>query len=453
MNPTHAARSARAASAVVLSALVMSSCGGSDSDPTVTSYWDNITPAPVQQVCSIPRVTDFRVATENGEPITDKNRYRNASLEFSGSESAADNLTTDGRIRGRGNTTWFLMPKKPYKVKLDQKMSLFGFPEGKEYAVLANYADKSMLRTELAYCLASVLRMPYTPHSHFVELTLNGSYDGLYQYTNKVYEVTDHIEAQFKDGKQEPAGNSSFDDVFLLEIDARSQDPSMDPDQWFPSKSGIPYKFRSDTNAEHRARVKEWIDGLESIIGNNKDPDRLAKLRSMIDLGTLIDYYLLSELTGNPDTFYSSTYVYRMRDGLLTYGPVWDFDTSAGNAESEAAEPRRWHVLEAEWNWYFRALLDEPEFRDMVLQRWSELYSQVPDLLDFVRASSTALDAAQTRNFERWPILNEKVPFSSLVLGSYEAEVQFLLDWLAVRADWMNENIDDLAPKGIAHEQ
>jgi hypothetical protein len=60
-------------------------------------------------------------------------------------------------IKGRGNSTWVDYPKKPYSLKLSAKASLLEMPEHKRWTLLANYADKTLLRTEAAFYLAELL--------------------------------------------------------------------------------------------------------------------------------------------------------------------------------------------------------------------------------------------------------------------------------------------------------
>ena len=81
--------------------------------------------------------------------------------------------------------TWIL-PKKPYKLKLDSKASLLGMPAGKTWVLLANYDDKSLLRDQVAFEVGRRVGMAWTPNSRFVELFLNGQYEGNYQLTEEI---------------------------------------------------------------------------------------------------------------------------------------------------------------------------------------------------------------------------------------------------------------------------
>ena len=70
-----------------------------------------------------------------------------------------------GKIRGRGHSTWE-WPKKPYKIKLDDKTSLLGMSEAKRWVLLANYADESLLRNTTAFEMARSLgTFRFVPHA------------------------------------------------------------------------------------------------------------------------------------------------------------------------------------------------------------------------------------------------------------------------------------------------
>ena len=72
--------------------------------------------------------------------------------------SETDDLRGSMRIRGRGNSTWG-MPKKPVKLKFDTKSEVLGMPAEKDWALLANYADKSLLRNSLGMEISIAVRL------------------------------------------------------------------------------------------------------------------------------------------------------------------------------------------------------------------------------------------------------------------------------------------------------
>lgn len=427
-------------------ALALAACGGSDGPadellpteheptppPVVLEH-----PAPrIAQACPLPRPAAIAIDTEAGWPITSRDDYLQASVRL---DDGQDSRLLDARIKGRGNSTWTEMDKKPYKLKLDSQASLFGMSEGKEWAVLANHADKTLLRNELAFCMARVLGMPYTPESHFAELTLNGSHDGLYQLTNKVYPIEERIKA---DAKPDSGAPHDAADAFLLEMDLAHR-----KEDWIETNSGLYFNMRFKSNPEQMQRITHWMNDFEALVFDRADPQRLDKLAEIVDLRSLVDLYLVNELAANPDGWLSSMYLYRLQGGQLTFGPVWDFDQAFGPTKHNLA-PEGWLHIDRHpydnFNHYFRLLRDDPRFAQLVRERWQVLASHVPDFLLYLQASATALDAAQQRNFDRWPILDEFIFTNVIALGSFQAEVDFVLDWLQQRTAWIDANLDQM---------
>ena len=116
-----------------------------------------ITPAPVTPGADRARRARTRstITTEGGVPITSRDDYVNGSMLLDGVKRAIE-------IRGRGNSTW-TWPKKPYKIKLAEDAALLGTEPRDEWVLLANYADRTALRTYLAMSLGASTRLAFTP--------------------------------------------------------------------------------------------------------------------------------------------------------------------------------------------------------------------------------------------------------------------------------------------------
>ena len=107
----------------------------------------------------LPELSIISINTVNLAPIVSKDDYINGTFEISGEN---EDLVTNLRIRGRGNTTWSF-PKKPYQIKFDNKENVLGMPKDKKWILLANYSDKTMLRNELAFVLSRFSNLDWTP--------------------------------------------------------------------------------------------------------------------------------------------------------------------------------------------------------------------------------------------------------------------------------------------------
>ena len=89
----------------------------------------------------------IEISTENSQPVESKEKYIKGSIKVVNSLNLGEEIIDSCQIRGRGNATWKDYPKKPYKIKFYNKQGLFGFPANKDWVLLAEYCDKSLLRT------------------------------------------------------------------------------------------------------------------------------------------------------------------------------------------------------------------------------------------------------------------------------------------------------------------
>lgn len=393
------------------------------------------------QACTdIAPLPQLRLDTEGAAPIVSKDNYLNATFHFVGAAQHNDDTVFKTEIKGHGNTTWS-MPKKPYRLKLSKKARLLGLPEVKSYALLANYSDKTLLRNAVALCTARQLGLDYTPSDHFLELYLNGAYQGVYQLTDKVYRLKKIIEDDEIVGTAEHPDPA---DGFLLDLDIR-----MDEDLRFRSRRYVPYTLQMDSSAAQRDVIEAYINDIEDRIFDTSQAARLTAVAQAVDLGTLIDFYLVNELTKNRDAFRSSTYLYRFRDGKLKYGPVWDFDVSSGNYdENSAGEPRGWWLGHTEFDLSLRELIQIPEFAAHLKARWQYLLTRTPDRRRFIDCSAKVMQEPQTRNFQKWDILGKYVWPNRVVTGSYAAEVAYLREWLEQRSAWISQQLQQPKPWG-----
>jgi hypothetical protein len=160
--------------------------------------------------------------------------------------------------------------------------------------------------------------------------------------------------------------------------------------------------------------------------------------RTHLDEASAVDYVLLHELLKNQDAFLSSTYLHLREDGKLAFGPVWDFDLSAGNVvEPALAPPEGWLLPGRPW---VGALLADPGFQATLAARWRALRAGglTAALQRTIDRRARTLRAPARRNFARWPTLDRPVFRNQAVHGSHAAAVAALSDWLARRAAWMD---------------
>ena len=124
------------------------------------------------------------ITTENNKRIESKEEYLNCSVDL----LAEETLSFEGisaRIKGRGNST-FGLDKKPYKLKFDEKISILGEDKAKEWTLIANHMDYSLMRNYLAYTVGDVLGLEFTTSANFVDVYVNEEYMGVYLLCEQV---------------------------------------------------------------------------------------------------------------------------------------------------------------------------------------------------------------------------------------------------------------------------
>ena len=379
----------------------------------------------------------IRIETENHAPIVSKEEYINAQFKIEANTAdPAWNFEAPTQIRGRGNSTWYLHPKKPYKIKLLTKTSLMGMPADKEWVLLANYSDKTLLRNTIAMELSNRFGLPYAPRSRAVEVFLNGEYEGAYQLMENIKISTSRVNIP-----KLTSADIAADAVtggYLLEIDQRRDGTII-----YDTAHGLPIVVQDPDpiTPEQWTYISSYLQQTEDTIYSENFADPSTGYEQFINSQTFIDWYLVNEIFKNQDAkFFSSIWMYKERGGKLSLGPVWDFDLGAGNVDYDVTDdPTGWWVREGPW---MSRLFEDPAFEARVQARWQELKAgQIDTIIKFIDQNAAALDQSQKNNFQRWPILGVYVWPNPVITGSYEGEVNQLKQWLTTRIQWMDSQL------------
>ena len=371
----------------------------------------------------------------NGTAITSKDVYVTGTLKLVGNFK---DVLFDGKteVKGRGNSTWD-MPKKPYRIKLDKKASLLGMPENKNWVLLANYADKSLIRNEVAFSLSRSIGRPFTVASRFVELYLNGSYLGSYQLTQQVKEGPGLVDIE-----EQQEGTTSLPDLsggYLIEQDLFANG---EPVYFYTAKRMpfvIKYPDEDKINQQQKDYIKNHFQKLEDALYAANFTDPINGYRKYFDVNSYVDYYIVNEVIGNPDAF-RSTYLFKKRnDDKIYTGPIWDFDKAANNdnrlgdqvnglMSNSAFEPKIW----------FKRLMMDQSFRQRIRSRWNELKPKIQALPAVLAPLEKKLAVSQVRNFTKWDILKKQSYLELVVSGSYDGEVLYLRNFLNNHIAWLD---------------
>ena len=375
----------------------------------------------------------LKITTDNGAPIVSREVYLNGQMTLESNVSGAAAVIGGLQIRGRGNSTWDLSPKKPYRLKLTDKQSLLGMPSSRDWVLLANYADKTLMRNSLAMQLGTAMGMAWTPRSAFVEVWLNDKYVGVYLLMENIKIAKDRVNID------ELADDDVTPDVisggYLLEVDFRQDGHTM-----FSAVDQLPIVFQDpeEPAPEQEAYIQGYIGEFESVLHSNAFADPATGYAAYLDRDSFVRWFIVNEIFRNVDAnMWSSCWMYKPRGGKLYMGPLWDFDISAGNINyNDAFKTAGWWIRDAPW---ISRLFEDPAFAARARTIWNEIKAdQLPAMFASIDDNAALLQQAQLNNFERWPTLEIYVWPNYGIPGSYAGEVDYLKTWLTARVAWMD---------------
>ncbi len=391
------------------------------------------------------------IHTENNAEILDKENYVNSTVRI----EDPSKIYTDGTpfestagIRGRGNSTWG-MPKKPYKIKLDKAANLLGInSDDKEWALLANYSDKSLLRNIVAFKISEIVEMRWTPKSVSVEVYLNDKYLG-------VYALTDHKEVSEKRLNLNLAEeNGAVEGDYFMELDFH-----YDEGERFKTdlkQLPIMLKDPEEVSAEQFNFVKDFFNKAEAVLYSDNFTDSEEGYHKYIDINSFVNYFIVQELSKNCDgNMRGSCYLSIIDNKIIEQSFVWDFDIAFGNAKHIVTEqgassdgPTGWYIKTC--SPWFDQLFKDPKFVQALKDKWNAVKPQLNMLPFFVTQHYNQLKAAAARNFGKiedggagWNVHEIMWP-NYVDRGEYKNEVDFLISFIQQRMAWLDKNINNL---------
>ena len=357
-------------------------------------------------------------------------------------------LAEPATIRERGNYSR-TFPKKPYRIKFSKKRHVLDSPaKAKQWTLINNYGDKTLMRNILAFELSRRMGMPYTPYCRAVDVLLNGEYKGCYQ-------LCDHINVnknRVNITEMSPHDNSgiALTGGYFFEVDAYADQEK----SWFWSSGGNPVTIKSPdedsiTNAQYN-HIKNYFGKMES------------QWKTYLDRPTFLRHFLVGELSGNTDTYWS-VFMYKQRDNDLIYtGPVWDFDLAFDN-------DNRTYPVNSKKDYIYRSggscagnmrtfvdriVVSDATSRAQLLDIWDEARQSgltKERLIEYVDSLEEELSESQALNFQRWPIMQTFVHQNPRIWGSYASEVQNVRRFINERVDWMDKKLNyTFIPSSIA---
>lgn len=362
------------------------------------------------------------------------------AVSYDGVWEAGHALTSIG---GRGNTSFAGYEKKPFSITLNEAASILGLPEGQKYALISNASDPSLIRNDMARRMEMALGLPFSHVGQFVDLYVNGEYEGNYYlcddieigtkrvnihnmetimdmiYNTRNYESEEVYETDTVKAKKIPINPRDISGGYLLEREysQRYEYEYADISSGFVTedKEHFVVKNPKYCSVEQIEYISGYVNEAEKAIlsPDGKNPETGKHYKDYIDVDSFVKKYLVEEISKNYDAGVSSSYFYKDSDlngGRLCAGSGWDYDMSLGNyvdwMEEFSADPTgiselAFHTYASSW---YTELYAKQEFYSLVEEYYWKLAEPfLQEMLDNgIDSYQKELEASAKMNEIRW---------------------------------------------------
>ena len=395
--------------------------------------------------------------------------------EFGGTVPAGE--VSLSYIRGRGNSTWG-QPKKPYKIKLDSKEDLFGMGANKEWGLLANHMDATLIKNRFTYLLGRQMEMEGTPQLVPCDLVMIGSNApdtpislGSYYLSELIGVGASRLDIGKPDDNIPEEGELNITGGYLLSLFTTGQNSDEPPSTVFRTDAGIAMMNKEPEYAEEpeegsikaqqRSYIRDYIQEVEDLIVNSPQitPQIHEQIAGMLDLQSVADYWLFQEFSKNGDGFEtSSTYFYKKRDGKLYFGPLWDFDQPYGEypIEDITDDEGVTGFNNTQMLWVDHLRQKDPIFVTLLRARWHEMDTKLTALTaenGAIDRYSRELALSKAADDEIWEHASDDEwddegaqdeGGQQFEPETYEETIGNLKDWIRARQYWINHNLREI---------
>ena len=380
-------------------------------------------------------------------------------------------------LRYRGNSSFAMSDKKPYSFRTlsqplemgydKKKVSILGMGKDNNWALLAPYSDRSMIRDLLAFELARPW-MEYTPQGRLCEVYLDGIYYGVYILCEVVSKGKHRL--NLDDPGDE---GDALTGGYMLEVAANdgmyhiSNHHPVNTNGVEYSDAYILFQYKipdyEDMTRAQIAYINQRVDEMEDALASPNFKDPIVGYRKYIDVESFIDYQLSTELSHNPDGYRLSAKFYKRRDSIDERFKmvIWDMNLAFGNCrhnngwrtDTWISQNNNYMYPNGDYLipfWWYKFSKDS-NYTSQRRKRWTE-YREGNVRLDRVLATIDSLAnevtafGAEERNSKAWPRWGVWLWPNYYVSNSYQEEIDYIKNWITERIEWIDERYGYEAP-------
>jgi len=373
--------------------------------------------------------------------------YVPCALGVTGSGGLKEVVT--GRIKPKGNGSFRADPnaRRPYRLKFDKKQSLFGWPKSKQYVLIAsnhNDNDGSRLVAHSAFELTRevLTGVEYAARTQPIDLYVNGVYRGVYNLSEKVRVEEGRLEIESDHaGASQPYKTDTGYSLFYgndfhtsLNEDSRARFTVNGVGNGFLIESPRPKDIDDpevpEATAAGYSAQRTLIQRETTNLVNAMSAANFETFKTLADLNSFVDGYIIQELYGNTDVYSAGYYLYKKssaQGGKFYTGAPWDFDaTIRGSYEgikvgnNNAPLITRLYAIQA--------------FRDAVKARWRVISPEVKTFLEEL-FNGYIDNPGYQQAFQRGAGDSAGNQYAN---GNWQSTARSKRDWLLRRCTWLD---------------
>ena len=352
--------------------------------------------------------------------IPSKDYYLEGTLAVNG-RGGYEDYTGKTEVKGRGNSTWGY-PKKPYRLKLNKKAEICGLGKAKNYVLLANHLDPTLMLNSVAFKIGRLLELPFTNHAIPVDVVLNGIYKGSYLLTEQIEVKENRVDLDENNSVMWEL-DSYWDDEpkfksTAFNLPVMVKDPDLTTEQF--------EYWKKDFNAFTTQFAKEPLEGNSYV--------------DMIDIESVAKFLITFNLVHNMEINHpKSVFLHKEGNGKYVMGPIWDFDWAydyegTSNHFGRYNTPLFSSSMNGVGTAFFQRFIQDSRVKAIYKRTWQDFKNNKLDaLLQYVDDYAVMLKPSVERNSELWE--NTR---------SFDTKVKELKTWLRNRADYIDSEVSKL---------
>lgn len=375
--------------------------------------------------------------------VSTKNEYVSGRLVMT---LAGDTLYDSGeyeekqsgmRIKIRGNSTGANLEQHPYKIKLTKKADLLMRDDKKykhkEWVLLSIHTwnpqltnSETNISTWLGNMLSRAVGMSWTPSTEFVNVVLNGQYQGFYTLTECVADGAGRLDV-------EDTGYIIEHDIFFWNEDGcyfqtEHQNPAF----------GYTWKYpdADEVTPLQQEYICTYINDFEEKLFAGEEVDEY------IDYTSWAKWVLVHDILGAYDA--GGTNRYLLKRNYIPENPtatklemcaLWDFDSSF------RCEANVFSVIHTADFYYYKYLFELPNFRRTYISIYDSLMQS--GFSETIHANLEELRAKYTDVFEESAALHREL-YPKECRNRLNAQVDEMLNRFDERMAALAVNVDAL---------